>query len=388
MKKKLLFLGLLFLLFSTAGFAQTATVDTMISKQSLQYLQGDAVYESGMMTFLGGLKQSIWAHFDLFISDAQALAAIFMIIFFAIKSYEMIAGDKKMEIMPLLRPFGLAMVIIWWGGFVQMVAFPTDLVENQTEQMFNSVQSDVDGLRFQRANLMLQVANSLYTFEAQADVAEKESDTWYGQAWDAVTSTIKQGISTVVSPLLELKNRLTVGMQLLFTQLLELIGIWILRIAVYVIFMIQIIYSSILIILGPFSVAASILPAFRDSFSTWVARFISVNLYSGIGYLIMYLCGLMQEYALQSEISRYQALVGTNGAAADLTKMAAFAANGILSFGTVIIVFVIGAICMFTVPSISTWIISTSGITSATSTAGRSAATVYAIGRRVAGSFI
>jgi hypothetical protein len=337
---------------------------------------------------LTGLKQSIWSHFDLFISDAQALAAIFMIIFFAIKSYEMMVGDKKMEIMPLLRPFGLAMVIIWWGGFVQMVAFPTDLVENQTEQMFNSVQSDVDGLRFQRANLMLQVANSLYTFEAQADVAEKESDTWYGQAWDAVTSTIKQGISTVVSPLLELKNRLTVGMQLLFTQLLELMGIWILRIAVYILFMIQIIYSSILIILGPFSVAASILPAFRDSFSTWVARFISVNLYSGIGYLIMYLCGLMQEYALQSEISRYQALVGANGAAADLTKMAAFAANGILSFGTVIIVFVIGAICMFTVPSISTWIISTSGITSATSTAGRGAATVYAVGRRMAGSFV
>ena len=388
MKKKLLFLCLLFLLFATAGFAQTATVDTVISKQSMQYLQGDAVYESGMMTFLTGLKQSIWAHFDLFISDAQALAAIFMIIFFAIKSYEMISGDNKMEIMPLLRPFGLTMIILWWGGFVKMVAFPTDLVATQTETMFESVQSDVDGLRFQRASLMLQVANELYTFQSQADVAEKESDTWYGQAWDSVTSTIKQGISTVISPLLELKNRLTVGMQLLFTQLLELLGIWILRVAVYVIFMIQIIYSSILIILGPFSVAARILPAFRDSFTTWVARFISVNLYSGIAYLIMYLCGLMQEYALNSEISRYQALVGTTGSSADMAKMAAFAANGILSFGSVIIVFVIGAICMFTVPSISTWIISTSGITSATSTAGRSAATVYAVGRRVAGSFI
>jgi len=246
----------------------------------------------------------------------------------------------------------------------------------------------VDGLRFTRANLMLQVANSLYTFQAQADVAEKESDTWYGQAWDSVSSTIKEGISTVVSPLLELKNRLTIGMQLLFTQLLELLGIWILRIAVYIVFMIQIIYSSILIILGPFSVAVSILPAFRDSFSTWIARFVSVNLYSGIAYLIMYLCGLMQEYALQSEISKYQALVGATGAAADLTKMAAFAANGILSFGTVIIVFVIGAICMFTVPSISTWIISTSGITSATSSFGRGAATVVGVARRVSGSFI
>jgi len=386
MRKKLILSSFL-LLITSGAFAQTA-VDTASYKHSLEFLQGDGVYENGMMTFLTGLKLSIWSHFSLFINDAQALAALFMIIFFAVKSYEMMVGDKRMEIMPLLRPFGLAMVIIWWGAFVKMVAFPADLIEAQTDQMYESEQMNADGLRFQRANLMLAVANSLITFQAQTEVAAKESDTWYGQAWDAVTSTVKQGISDVISPLLELKNRLTVGMQLLFTQLLELLGIWILRIAVYIIFMIQIIYSSILIILGPFSVAASILPAFRDSFSTWIARFVSVNLYSGIGYLIMYLCALMQEYAMQSEISKYQVLVGQNGTSADLEKLAWFAGNGILSFGTVIVVFIIGAICMFTVPSISTWIISTSGISSATSSASRGAATVLAVTRRVSGSFI
>ncbi|MFD0764501.1 plasmid transfer protein [Mucilaginibacter lutimaris] len=355
--------------------------------KTLEYLQGDGVYETGVMVFLKGLKESIWTHFDLFIADAKALAAIFMIIFFAIRSYEMMVGDKKMEIMPLLRPFGLAMVILWWGIFVKVIAFPTDLVTNQTEQMFNDEQTIVNDLRLKRADLMLAVANSLYTFQAQAEVAEKESDTWYGQAWDAVSSTVKKGISTVVSPLIELKNRLTVGMQLLFTQALELLGIWILRIAVYIIFMLQIIYSSILIILGPFAVSVSILPAFRDSFSTWIARFVSVNLYSGIAYLIMYLCGLMQEYALTSEISKYKELVGEDGMSANLEKMAWFAGNGVLSFGTVIIVFMIGAICMFTVPSISTWIISTSGISSATSTFGRSAGTVTGAARKVAGSF-
>jgi hypothetical protein len=382
-KKIFLFVLLCFCI--TAVFAQTAPATD--NSKTLEYLQGDGVYEKGVMVFLKGLKESIWTHFDLFITDAKALAAIFMIIFFAIKSYEMMVGDKQLEIMPLIRPFGLAMVILWWGTFVKMIAFPTDLVTNQTEQLFDSEQTTVDNLRLNRSNLMLAVANSLYTFQAQTEVAEKESDTWYGQAWDAVASTVKEGISTVVSPLLELKNRLTIGMQLLFTQLLELIGIWILRIAVYVIFMIQIIYSSILIILGPFSVAVSILPAFRDSFSTWIARFISVNLYSGIAYLIMYLCGLMQEYALTSEISKYQELVGQNGLGANLEKMAWFAGNGVLSFGTVIIVFLIGAICMFTVPSISTWIISTSGISSAASTFGRNAGTVIGVARRASGSF-
>jgi hypothetical protein len=384
MRKKV-FLILLLSPGVTAAFAQPA--GNLANSKTLEYLQGDGVYETGVMTFLKGLKDSVWTHFDLFITDAKALAAIFMIIFFAIKSYEMMVGDKRMEIMPLLRPFGLAMIILWWGTFVKMVAFPTDLVTNQTEQMFESEQTIVNNLRLNRANLMLAVANSLYTFQAQTEVAEKESDTWYGQAWDAVSSTVKQGISTVVSPLIELKNRLTIGMQLLFTQLLELLGIWILRLAVYIIFMLQIIYSSILIILGPFAVAVSILPAFRDSFSTWIARFVSVNLYSGIAYLIMYLVGLMQEYALTSEISKYQELVGQDGWSANLEKMAWFAGNGILSFGTVIIVFLIGAICMFTVPSISTWIISTSGISSATSTFGRSAGTVAAVARKASGSF-
>ncbi|WCT13329.1 plasmid transfer protein [Mucilaginibacter jinjuensis] len=381
MKKKLLLLVILCAI-SVCCFAQDSDYG-----KSLEFLQGDGVYESGMMTFLTGLKDSIWSNFDLFITDAKALAAIFMIIFFAIKSYEMMAGDKKLEIMPLLRPFGLAMVILWWGGFAKMVAFPTDLVANETQQMFASEQDNVNQLRFQRADLMKQVADSLYTFQAQTEVAAKESDTWYGKAWDAVTSTVKEGISTVVAPLMELKARLQISIQLLMTQILELAGIWILRIATYIIFMIQIIYSSILIILGPFAVAVSILPAFRDSFSTWVARFVSVNLYTGIAYLIMYLCALMQKYALSSEISKYQELLRP-GASGLMTKFAVFAGNGVLSFGEVIVVFFIGAVCMFTVPSISTWIISTSGISSASSAFGRNASMVVMAARKAGGAML
>jgi hypothetical protein len=369
---------------SGLSFGQTANPDY---KKSLEFLQGNGVYEEGVMVFLKGMKDSIWTHFDLFITDAKALAAIFMIIFFAIKSYEMMAGDKQLEVMPLLRPFGLTMVILWWGTFVKVIAFPTDLVAVKTEEMFMSEQTNINNLRFIRADLMIKTANSLYTFQAQSEVAEKESDTWYGKAWDSVTSTVKEGISTVVSPLIELKNRLSVGMQLLLTQLLELLGLWILRISVYIVFVIQIIYSSILIILGPFAVAVSILPAFRDSFSTWIARFVSVNLYSGIAYLIMYIMALMQKYALSSEISKYKELVGPDGAGS-MEKMLWFASNGVLSFGTVIIVFFIGAICMFTVPSISTWIISTSGISSAASSFGRGSVTVVSVAKKASGKFV
>ncbi|WP_316762002.1 plasmid transfer protein [Pedobacter aquatilis] len=364
----------------TAGFFAQSTPDSF--KETFNFLQGNGVYEEGMMHFLHEMKNTIWTHYDAFIADAQALAAIFMLIFFAIKSYEMISGDKQLEVMPLLRPFGLTMVILWWSIFTRILAYPTDLVEQKTSAMFDGSQSEINDLRLQRAKLMVEVSDQLLKVQAETETAKTEADTWYENAWESVRSSVKEGFSEVWNPIVEMRNRLQVGLQLLATSLLETLAIWILRVCTYIIFIIQIIFSTILIILGPFSVAVSILPAFRDSFSTWIARFISVNLYSGIAYLVMYVASLFQHYALEAEITRYQELVGTGGAS--LEKLGWFAGNGVLSFGMVIVTFVIGALTMLTVPSISTWIVSTSGVSSAASSMGRGASSMT----RVAGQMM
>jgi hypothetical protein len=383
--KKRFFILLILCLFTSICLAQRTNT---ASSQSFKMFQGEGVYEDGMMQLLTGLRSFIWDGWSDFIDDAKALAAIFMIIFFAIKSYEMMVGDKQLEIMPLLRPFGLAMIILWWGVFVKVVAFPADLIQQQAQTKWQGAQVDADNLRIQRSALMNEMADSLYAFQSKTEVASKESDTWYNEAWDAVTSTVKQGISTIVAPILELKARLQISLQLLVTQLLEIIAVWLLRIATYLVFLLQVLYSSILVILGPFSVAVSILPAFRDSFSTWIARFISVNLYGTIAYLIMWLTAYIQQYAMTAEISRYTAILHGNTAANKMAELAIFSSNGILSFGTVIITFAIGALTMFTVPSISTWIVSTSGINSAASAFGRNAATITTIARKtISGSF-
>lgn len=367
------------LMYAINGLIQSlSAVDVPQSfKDTFNFLQGNGVYDDVMMYFLRQMKNTIWSHYDAFIADAQALSAIFMLVFFAIKVYEMMAGDKQLEVMPLLRPFGLVMVILWWPTFTKVVAYPTDLVSLKTEVLFNESQTEVNNLRLERAKLMVDIADQLLTIEAEAETARIEADTWYEKAWESVQSSVKEGFAQVWNPIVEMSNRLKVGWQLLMTSLLETLAIWLLRICVYIIFIIQIIYSTILLILGPFSVAASILPAFRDSFSTWIARFISVNLYSGIAYLVMYISSLFQHYAMEAEISRYQQLVDTSGAS--LEKLTVFASNGVLSFGMVIGTFVIGALTMLTVPSISTWIISTSGISSAASTMGRGSSSLSRI---------
>ena len=377
--KKIMMLGLLLLLQVRNSFAQGTGNNY---QKTLEFLQGNGVVDEGPMMFLEKLRHAILPIFDIFIADAQALAAVFMIIFFAIKSYEMMAGDKNLEVMPLLRPFGLLMIIFYWGTFTQIVAYPTELIAQKAQEKLEDEQRKVNQLRIDRIEYVLAVKQYLITAQVDAMIAVDDAkEVGYMQGlWNSLGGKFKD---FVLSPVYEYAIRFELTMKMLVAQLMEIMALWVFRTAVFILFMIQIIYASILAILGPFAVAASILPAFRDSLTTWVARFISVNLYIGIGYIVMMLCAVFQHYAMEVEISRYQELMGPNGVTPNEAALAVFASDGVLSFGTLIITYLTGAVCILTVPSISTWIISSAGVTSAVSTMARGGSQGAAAARKM-----
>lgn len=341
-------------------------------KNAVDWAQGGNIYEDWFMKeFLTQWKAIVWGEYGTFINMARILAGLVTLIYFATKSYEMMTGDKKLEILPLLRPFGLCMIIIYWGSFIEIVSFPTNIIANATASKQEAQQKKVNNLRYVRAEYQYAMVEALYETAAQTEVAAEEAKTFLEDPFGTMGRAIKNGVADVVAPVLELKQRLEIGLQLAMTQGLELVALWILRIAVYTLFAIQIIYTGILIMLGPFSVALSILPMFKDSFATWIARFISVNLYLGIAFIIMFVGGVLQEFAMQSEINKYAELVTRTGDIVSMEKLIYLKSNGIMSFGVVIVSFLLSAVTMCTVPSISTWIVSTSGATSAVSTMGR-----------------
>jgi hypothetical protein len=347
--------------------------------ESISFLQGNDIYERPVMKFFEGMREYSFSCWAIFIFDAQGLACIFMLLFFAVKSYEMMSGDKQLEVMPLLRPFALMMVIMWWPTVCKVIAYPTDIVANKTEALYSTQQDQINSLRLERANYIIQVGEKLMNMQASSRIAAEEAGETNKHVGTKIVESVKGYFADkIYNPIMELRIRTETSLALLLTQALETVAIWILRICVYLVFMLEILYSTILIILGPFSVALSILPAYRDTFTTWIARFVSVNLYVGLAYLVLYITGLMQYYALASEIEKYKVLLDGGGGTAE--KMLWLSSNGILSFGTVIVAFIVGAIAITTVPSISTWIISTSGISSASSTAGRTASTIGAQG--------
>ena len=370
-KNKLLSLLMLVMIaIPLLNFAQTQPPEEY--KNAVDWAQGGNILEDWFMkAFLQGWKAKVWEEYGTFIDMARAIGGCLAIIYFAIKSYEMMTGDKKLEIMPLLRPFGLCMIIINWKVFITIIAFPTDLIANAMASKQETQQAKVNNLRYIRSQYQYAMIQELYEKSAETKIAGETAKKFWDDPVGAIGSEIKETAMSVARPILAMKEKFEIGIQLALTQGLELLALWILRIAVYVVFAIQIIYTGILIMLGPFSVALSIHPMFKDSLSTWISRFISVNLYLGIAFIVMFVGGVLQEFAMMSEIKKYAEVVGQNGGVVDASKFMYLKMNGIMSFGVVIISFLISAITMFTVPTISTWIVSTSGATSAVSTMGR-----------------
>lgn len=351
--------------------AQTGTTPEW-QKKAVDWAQGGNIFEDWFMKeFLTQWKAIVWSEFGTFINMAKVIAGLMTLLHFASKAYEMMADGKKLEIMPLLRPFGLCMIIIYWGSFIEIVSFPTNLIAQATAAKQEAQQKKVNNLRYVRAEYQYAFVNALYDSAAETEVAADQSKSFLEDPLGTMGRAIKNSVSSVVSDVIALKTKLEIGLQLALTQGLELTALWILRVAVYTLFAIQIIYTGILIMLGPFSVALSVIPMFKDSFATWIARFISVNLYLGIAFIIMFVGGVLQEFAMQSEINKYAELVTKTGNIVSMEKLLYLKSNGIMSFGVVIVSFLLSAITMFTVPSISTWIVSTSGATSAVSTMGR-----------------
>jgi hypothetical protein len=313
------------------------------------------IIDRNLLDLFDGLFAAITDHLSVFLNDAQALTAIFMLLYFGIKSYSMMAADEPLQIMPLLRPFGLALVIIFWSQFIDVLNFPVSYITDKSKAMFQDRIDMVDAVSRERMLLIDSVAQRLIEASAEIEQVQQGStdEDWYetlGVDFDALFDQMKGYLIIIMAKL-----------KFFFMQVIEFMVITIYQVCSYIIFFVQIIFAAILIILGPFSFAFSVLPGFRDAYIHWIARYLSVSLYSTIGYIVMSLSMVIVQYGIERE-TEFLRYVLSNEAAFIL-----YVTQNDGSINLFIVSLLLGALVMLTIPVISTWIVSTSGVSQAIS---------------------
>ena len=319
------------------------------------------IIDQFMLDLFEGLFLALRDHLSVFTGDAQALCAIFMLLYFGIKSYGMIAGDERLEIIPLLRPFAIAMVIMLWSPFIDLINFPLRVVTDTSRTLFDDRISEVDAVSQQRMALIDSVATRL--IESSAELEEVQ-DGANDEAW---FESLGIDFSALFDQMKGYFILIMAKFRFFFVQIIEYLVITIFQLCSYLIFFLQIIFAGILIILGPFSFAFSVLPGFREAYIFWLARYISVSLYSAIGYIIMGLSMVLVQYGMEREIELLRYVLSNEAAFIFYVSQNSGGSNFF------IVSLLIGGLSMLSIPVISTWIISTSGVGNALSAIGRGA---------------
>ena len=313
------------------------------------------IIDQNILDLFQGLFLAITDHLSVFINDAQALTAIFMLLYFGIKAYGMMVADEPLQIMPLLRPFGLAMVIIMWSSFIGLINYPTQYISNKSRGLFQYRIDRVDAVMQERMALIDSVGRRLIESSAEVEQVKDGSkdEDWMevlGIDFDALFDQMK-GYFILI----------TAKMRFFFLQAVEFLVITIFQVLSYLVFFVQIIFAGILILLGPFAFAFSVLPGFKDAYIHWIARYISVSLYSTIGYIVMSMSMVVVQYGIEREIELLRYVLGNEAA---FILYVSHNDGGSFFF---IVSLLIGGLTMLTIPVISTWIISTSGVSHAIS---------------------
>ena len=328
--------------------------------------------DDSMMLLFDGLRNDIFGYFGIFIDDAQALAACFALLYLGSEAYKMMAGDKRLEIMPLLRPFAFGLLLMFWGPFLDLINLPAEGMTNEAKALYTNQITEVENLSRDRYKKIDQVSKRMMGFEKAIERAEAESrkDEY---------NTFGIDLSIIGEKLAGLSTYLVNNIKRLLYHIVEFVCLLIWQVCVYAIFFLQIIFMGILAILGPITVAFSILPAFRDAFYTWLARYISVTFYSTIAYIVLALSLGVMKFGLKLDAKILDEVLKNDAA---FFAYANGTSNGVSGF---ILTCLLGAVVMCSIPSISTWIVSTSGIGSALQGMSRGASAGAGAGAKAVG---
>lgn len=181
---------------------------------------------------------------------------------------------------------------------------------------------------------------------------------------DKVTDSIKEGWDKIQTLVEEWFIRMNFKFQRWGAELMEAIGLSILRVCTYLVFFIQKIWSYILIVLGPIAVGMALIPGFESSLTSWVSKFININLYTFVAFTIINIGQQLIISAYTMEIDRYELMINSAGNVDSATISAFINGNGMLHVTLfTVVAYIVTGIGVLMTPTIADSIVSAGGAT-------------------------
>jgi|26BtaG_2_1085354.scaffolds.fasta_scaffold00059_27 hypothetical protein len=368
MTKKILIIALLFspvLLFADSSNQ---------NESFISFLMGKGVFEEWFMQVFTNLDvqiQEMAIHASLL---GRAIGGLGALIYLSYLGWTMQEGDAW-RVTPMIRPIVIGLILINWTGFVSLIQAPLEIISTPSKDVFFQIEEQVDDKRILKYKKEIQLIDFLFEERSRQLAEDKENEFLQNEGGG---NWFVEKMADLFQPIIEYGLRLKFETQEMVGKVMDAIAIIVLRVATYLIFFIQKIWTYILIVLGPIAIGMALIPGFENSFAAWIAKFININLYTFIAYTIINIGQQLILAGYDMQIERYDTMLSGEG---DVALIMQFVTGGgfiyIRMFSTV--AYLVTAIGILMTPTIADAIVSAGG-------AGLASKTKSATGKVYAGA--
>lgn len=294
---------------------------------------------------------------------AASLGAVFALIVAGIQTYKVMSLQQgKFDILAIARPVLFAFILANWGAVVNCVTFPGSKLEKYFQGKYEVEKTLVVEKREERKKAAKEVTEKLREKRAAVKAAERaasagEDKNFMSQAVDWVTDGFDKMEDIVTGWLATAESYFASWIESLFVWIGELF--W--QCSVYFIFLLKAIYMAVLVLFGPIYMMFSILPAWKDTWTQWVGRAVSVSLYGAMAYLVMIFSMQLMKYGIEYDI------IVLNDVASGDEGLGSYMASSIGTSIQTLVGLVCGTMAMKTVPEIATWAVPAGGMAQSSS---------------------
>lgn len=300
--------------------------------------------DSNLMNLIDGIASSIHPLLGSFTGVAKTIAAILTLIYFGSEAYKVMLGEKQFEIMPLLRPFGILLIIMFWGTFLSGLDAPLNQIHGAGKQMYLNKMATIDNLNKTRTALQDSIMDQVTRKQEEVRAAQANEDRGFWQRIGADLSGLWERIEG-------LGLWVIAQVRQFFFNVLESVVQIVWQAMVYLMLFLRLVFRGVLGIIGPLSLALSILPIFRGTFGRWLSKYITVNLYGCITYIVLALSSAIMQYAIETDVQVLRQANVDDTALAMQTVFNTGFVNGFLP------AMLMSIFALFQVPKLADWIV-------------------------------
>lgn len=251
------------------------------------------------------IQTSAWA----FMALARNVATLLVLLVIAREAFNLMTGNKQFDLLWWLRPMVMVIIISSWTAYPSLPSFISitfGRFERSAERRFTSQLTILDVLKKKKSEALDAKHKELLERRAEAEAAKKGEE---GNAEEGISlnpsewmQSIKQGFEDAKEQFKNHLKLLVLDISNFLDKILEFIGNFIWRVALYSTLMIKEISLAFLFIFGPLSFALSVYDPWRDAWAQWVTRYISFQFYGFVAYHIMTASLMIISYGVQNDI--------------------------------------------------------------------------------------